>query len=716
MSRKIISEVFEKKMSFSCFLLPYVLNFSAFNNADDTQHCYETNGANVTVQVQPRSSSSTHGSSMVKLKNIIGYKWEAKNYAGHLVAIHKDGKIVAYSINVNGQGMVRLIHFGMGNKRALVKGLSKEVLDLQFANYSKEIIIGCIEETALHVYKLQINEAEESISCVIMLKVENPLADHVPHLDKISFCPYVPEENNDEDEFSVQLLVWVRGNKFECYSVKTILDTYGPGIKKVDSIKEGLVKSYEEDRALITSVTFSPDGTTLAIGTEDGFIRFYQIYFHETTPRCLHTWDPHESAAISNFFFLDNHTQPIAGNTLWKYVVTLSNNNTEIKISSCDSWKTLQTIQFKSANGLPLSFKAEIDRTSSYLILSDMTNRQLYVLQILKENALSQNGDEHSSNGSEVAQASPIVNSGGISRVFVKSIAEFHLSSTILSYGISNASIRRYKCALSENYLIDELEDYDEENSSLYCVVLKLFMIFPESVQECHILYQTALNQSAEILNTEVTSTELEKSPVLSLLNVNSSATDLINKNELALRTPPKTSQINLLTPDSFSSPIEKPKEVSQEVLSTIFMLAKNNQASPAIAANKSHENILNLANCALIEEEKILQQKIAQAEAAAVVAPIIIQPLPLKSASGGSSPSREVREIMLQADSNTEEYYPHDEDDDDVDIDEPEIEDKEVLSALNALDVTHFKNIDDDDEDDDEVRFKFKYLSNLIK
>lgn len=106
------------------------------------------------------------------------------------------------------------------------------------------------------------------------------------------------------------------------------------------------------------------------------------------------------------------------------------------------------------------------------------------------------------------------------------------------------------------------------------------------------------------------------------------------------------------------------------------------------MAANKSHENVLNLTNVTLIEEDKLLQQ-------IAAVAPQI----PLKSASGASSPSREVREIMLQADSNTEEFYPPDEDD--LELDEP-LEEKEVLNALNSLDVSHFKNIDDEDSDEE--------------
>lgn len=42
----------------------------------------------------------TRGSSKVKLKNIVDYKWERKYYyPGHLVAVHRDGKHLAYAIN-----------------------------------------------------------------------------------------------------------------------------------------------------------------------------------------------------------------------------------------------------------------------------------------------------------------------------------------------------------------------------------------------------------------------------------------------------------------------------------------------------------------------------------------------------------------------------------------------------------------------------------------
>lgn len=57
-----------------------------------------------------------------------------------------------------------------------------------------------------------------------------------------------------------------------------------------DFVKEGCVK-YSENSAAITDAILSSDGTTLAISSEDGVMRFYQVYLHAgENPRCLHQW------------------------------------------------------------------------------------------------------------------------------------------------------------------------------------------------------------------------------------------------------------------------------------------------------------------------------------------------------------------------------------------------------------------------------------------
>lgn len=347
---------------------------------------------------------------------------------------------------------------------------------------------------------------------------------------------------------------------------------------------------------------------------------------------------------------------------MWKHAITASDNNTEIKVWCCETWQCTQKLVFKSAvNSSELSFTAEIDRTSSYLVLSDIKNRGLFVLQIEKEteetnnlrSVLNKSLEDISTNSSTESPASSIA--------YIKSVSEFPLSSPILSFGIIDAAVRKYKCSFNDNYLIEELDDYDEENHLLFCVVLHMFIVQPKSVQECHVLYQPTLSEESEVqsdlsqdsdtnkndsaLNTLDKSIEAisiksddnrlagpssEHSIVNNIKPINQSLALALDNmlSSVNLMTSPKQNkidntiihpninlptkppaQISLMTPDSFNSPPGKitPEGVSNEVLSTLRMLA---QASPAEIKRKSADsiNILNLVNNKVIEEKEQLK------------------------------------------------------------------------------------------------------------
>ena len=66
-------------------------------NPGDNQFCQEIKSKNVKIIANP--GNHDHGSSKVKLKNIVDYIWEVKNYPGHLIAVHIDEKYIAYAIN-----------------------------------------------------------------------------------------------------------------------------------------------------------------------------------------------------------------------------------------------------------------------------------------------------------------------------------------------------------------------------------------------------------------------------------------------------------------------------------------------------------------------------------------------------------------------------------------------------------------------------------------
>lgn len=122
------------------------------------------------------------------------------------------------------EGMVRVTN-PVTSQRALIRGKSSEVLDLQFAHMKTQIMLASIEITALHIHKIE--TVNENIICTLLLKIENPVAGHVPTFDRVNWCPYVPENETESDSDAGKLLVWTRGATFQCYNVSTVVENYG---------------------------------------------------------------------------------------------------------------------------------------------------------------------------------------------------------------------------------------------------------------------------------------------------------------------------------------------------------------------------------------------------------------------------------------------------------------------------------------------------------
>ena len=80
----------------------------------------------------------------------------------------------------------------------------------------------------------------------------------------------------------------------------------------------------------------------------------------------------------------------------WKYALTGSCQNTELKLWSCENWTCLQTVQIKHTpsgiqDGKPMALKAVLDLSAQYLLLSDIHRKIVYVLQLeIKDDRVSQ--------------------------------------------------------------------------------------------------------------------------------------------------------------------------------------------------------------------------------------------------------------------------------------------------------------------------------------
>lgn len=121
------------------------------------------------------------------------------------------------------EGMVRVVN-SKTTYRALIKGLTGEVLDLQFAHLKSTVLLGCLEDSALHIHTIE--TVGDKMFCHLLLKIEDPSAISVATSNKINWCPYVPENELEIDEYASQELVWIRGNAYHCYSVNSIVQMY----------------------------------------------------------------------------------------------------------------------------------------------------------------------------------------------------------------------------------------------------------------------------------------------------------------------------------------------------------------------------------------------------------------------------------------------------------------------------------------------------------
>ncbi|XP_006608463.1 enhancer of mRNA-decapping protein 4 [Apis dorsata] len=574
----------------------------------ENQHSVELYGTNITVIPSP--GGHNHGSSKVKLKNIVDFTWEHNFYPGQLLAVHMSGKYLAYGIKVgNGGGMVRVVYKEL-EQRVLLRGMRAAIQDLAFAHVSNAIL-ACVDYLGnLFIHTIESTPSE--LLCSLLLQVN--AEDISPTSHRVIWCPYIPEDVPSDGDRVSKLLVLTRGSKVELWSVNTVSARFR-SIEATDpAVKEnGGMLEIDQHSDTIIEATFSPDGTALATASFDGEVKFFQVYLHSNShgnqaqPRCLHQWRPHGGRPISCLFFLDDHKTYHPEVQFWRFAITGCDNNTELKVWSCEVWSCLQTIKFAptpSTGKLPV-LKAGLDLSAGYLLLSDIYNKVLYILSLIKDN-----GDTLTS---------------------VSTISEFLLPYPILSFGIVDAGLCKVRPTGESLEDLSPCEDDIEEQ-----LVIRMYLVQPKSLQECHIAFKPASHVSGNCLMDTLTHDSLgfsEDLPDMGNVNHNGISGENCEENCSLSATIEATTNhntgLNLMTPDAFSSPAKKENNELDSRPSSPE-LGKVLSASPSLA---QAVQALNATDPPLATSE--LEEQ----------AP----------ASSGSSPSREVREILSLTKANEE-------------------------------------------------------------
>ncbi|XP_050294918.1 enhancer of mRNA-decapping protein 4 isoform X2 [Anthonomus grandis grandis] len=558
------------------------------------------------VNLQCNDGNHNHGSSKVKLTDRIDYNWEFKYYHGRLVAAHISGNIIAYAMKGKDGGMIRVVQ-EKNHRRALIKNLKEDIKDLSFAYSPKEVILGCVDcEGNIFVYSIE--DGADCLKYTILLHIAYTEPIRPKTNFRLAWCPYVPstEEDAQLSDESEKMFVVLNGTKAKIYSVAILNTEYvNKGPLNLNNSCEGYSEIIHSSD--LVDASFSSDGCAIALACQDGYVKFFQLFmFEPELQKCLHKWIPHEGKALSSVIFVDNILEYTIN--CWKFALTGAENNTELKLWSCEAWTCLQTINFLPSpkSIVPdLFLNVAADYSGKYVVVSDINNRAIYVMELQKNEE------------KQVAYAG--------------TMAHFLLPAPFLSFHILEAGVKSipYSIYAAEDpFEEDNDEDYEDESEACVSVrYLKMLVIQPKKFQECDIMFQMDALMYKDVVVTENVVEELidlknednekdnvvEKIPELD--DLQNSVTLLIQQQQHS------NSKMTLMTPDDFS-----PGKTS-----------KANSVRNSITQDNSLGNSCDKLNDAIEQKENY--------------------------ASAGSSPSREVQEILSLTNSSsggfpTQEYY----------------------------------------------------------
>ncbi|CAH0772489.1 unnamed protein product [Bemisia tabaci] len=562
------------------------------------------------------------GSSQVKMKNMVDYVWEERFYTGQLLAVHIGGKYLAYGIKAKtSTGVIRVIN-SETSARVLIRGMEGLVQDIAFAHIMNHVILASVDEKGnLFIHRvLESKDSETALESELLLHViqDSDLDYCGPH--RVIWCPFIPDDDTKSPGEIIEdvstLLVLTRGTKAELWNVGMVQNAHGVGPVKPSTVTEGYLE-INEHSACIVDAAFSPDGTAIATAALDGEIKFFQVYMaNSTKPRCLHQWVPHDKKPLSSLFFLDNHKSYNPEIQFWKFVITGAENNSELKVWSCETWTCLQTINFVSSTNSKLQLKASVDLAANYLVLSDIQLKVLYVFEIFMNCKKT--------------------------TTFLISVSEFTVPTAVLSFDIVDAGKKKVKA--DSTFVLDDLcngnGDLEEcEGDENTVVVVRMYLVQPKSLQDCHIIFPPVSNEpeTSNVLCSLSQEDFLpkEEDPTLPAVDISEqviqSAQDFTSANHTSGQA------LNLMTPDAFAAPV-KPETCSLS------------QSPPDFVKQEEVREKLNqLLASASSPTSQLKEASVVNNETA---------PDYPHYASGGSSPSREVQEIMLPL-TSSQCYFP---------------------------------------------------------
>ncbi|XP_033625573.1 enhancer of mRNA-decapping protein 4-like isoform X2 [Asterias rubens] len=466
---------------------------------DDNKGSVAVYGRDVSVIPSDASKrdSSAPGSNKVKITPVVKYDWEHKYYIGDLVAVNQSYLVYVLKIQ-SGYGLRILDR--RTSVRALLKGFDFIITDVAFAHHQSNTL-GCIDRIG-NITVWNICEADGNIMPTPKLKIIRPGNTQPSDYHRLVWCPYLPDDpsNSESSSFTEEnsrLLAVTHNEKAEFWDLDVVVELFGNVVESA-SITEGVIRVTNGHTKPITDLSVAPDGQVLATASEDGTVKFWQMdmAMPDTAPSQLHRFVPHDGKPLSALIFCDNHKYQDPDLPFWRFLITGANSNQELMMWCTVSWTCLQKISFSQPSLIPEPFlKIKLDLSASFLMVTDITRKVLYVLQVHQD---------HSEG-----------------RAHISSISEFLLTQPTLSFAIVDAG----KCRLKT--LVEEGEEGDDLNSGDMMellrdgsadtiqsrntgVIVKMFCINSRSVQDLQVRFKPSSSVEQDNMAGSVSSASID--------------------------------------------------------------------------------------------------------------------------------------------------------------------------------------------------------------
>lgn len=367
----------------------------------DANNVYPVFGSEVEI-VASRSSGlnqETQMSDKISVTSVDKCDWKQQYYFGNLVTVHQSKAFVAYAMKDKASGVVKVLNCEI-EQSIVLDGFAGSIVDVSFAN-SQDVVLAAADQTGdLRVFKISILPGGLLMSDILL---------HLQQFDvdlldsgtadlccRVAWCPFVPEkkgcnEDDADDIVKTEMLL-----AFSCNSVVRVLSIDELHLlhkgRPVDSddLKAGCCVIDSHSQAVF-DMALVPGGSTLATASADGYVRFHELDFSDyEPPKCLFEWQPHSGRPVSLIIFLDDLKNTSPDVQWWKYVITGTDQSRELKLWTCETWTCLQSLTFSPSPYVSQQFqvmpciKACLDASATYLVLSDIMRKTLYVLSVEK--------------------------------------------------------------------------------------------------------------------------------------------------------------------------------------------------------------------------------------------------------------------------------------------------------------------------------------------